>query len=324
MKYISIITPCFNEEANIEILYQRVKSVFETWEEYSYEHIFIDNCSTDNSPACLKQLAAVDPNVKVIFNSRNFGWIRSPYYGLLQATGDAAIMMSCDLQDPPELIPDFIKKWLEGYQIVIGIKEQSSESSILFLGRKLYYKMVSRLADIPLFENFTGFGLYDKNILNLLKTQDDPYPYFRGLIAEIGFEVATIPFTQPRRQKGISSSNFYNLYDVAMLGITNHSKVPLRLATMCGFVFSGISLLVGIGYLIAKLIFWNYFSMGMAPVVVGMFFFASVQLVFIGILGEYIGSIHTKVLKRPLVIEKERINFDSPSPNHSRNSTLPQ
>ncbi len=310
MNYISIVTPCFNEEENIEILYQRVKSVFETLETCRYEHIFIDNCSTDNSPDCLRKLAAIDPQVKVIFNSRNFGWIRSPYYGLLQASGDAAIMVTCDLQDPPELIPKFVNKWLEGYQIVIGVKEQSAESSILFLGRKLYYKLVNRLADIPLFENFTGFGLYDKNIIKLLETHEDPYPYFRGLIAEIGFETATIFFTQPQRQRGISSSNFYKLYDAAMLGITSHSKVPLRLATICGFIFSGVSLLAGIGYLIAKLFFWNYFSLGMAPVVVGLFFFASVQLFFIGILGEYIGSIHTKVLKRPLVIEKERINFD--------------
>ena len=207
------------------------------------------------------------------------------------------------------MIPQFIEKWIEGNKIVIGVKSKSKESSVMFSIRKFYYRLANRLAEVPLFENFTGFGLYDKSIIQIFKEIDDPYPYFRGLISEIGFEVATVPYTQPRRERGVTKNNFYTLYDIAMLGFTSHSKIPLRMATMVGFVFSIFSMLAAIGYFVAKLLFWDFFSVGVAPILISMFFFASVQLFFIGILGEYVGAIHTQTTKRPLVIEKERINF---------------
>ena len=309
MKLISIITPCYNEEENVEDVYREVKKVFDSLKGYTYEHIFIDNASKDKTVSILKDIAKDDKNVKVIINTRNFGHIRSPYHALLQAKGDAVISIVADLQDPPQKIIEFLKKWEEGYKIVIGIKTHSEESAIMFGGRKIFYTLISKLSDVELIRNFTGFGLYDKKVIDIIRNLDDPYPYFRGIIADIGFDVAKIEYKQPARKRGITKNNFYTLYDIAMLGITNHSKVPLRLAAMVGFSLSIISLFVACGYLIYKLIFWKSFSVGIAPVVIGLFFFASVQLFFLGLVGEYIGSIHTQVLKRPLVIEKERINF---------------
>lgn len=308
-KKISIVTPCYNEEGNVEELYKRVKIVMSAIS-YEYEHIFIDNASTDNTSSILKNIAAHDKKVKVIINTRNFGHIRSSYHAFVNAMGDAVVHIVADLQDPPELITTFIKKWEEGFKIVIGVKAKSEESRFFFYIRKTYYYLIGKLSEIDLIKDFTGFGLYDKKIMNILRTIDDPYPYFRGLICDIGFERAEIPYAQPIRKRGITKNNFYTLYDMAMLGITNHSKVPLRLATMTGFAVAILSLLVAVGYFIYKLIFWDSFSVGMAPLVIGLFFFAAVQLFFIGIIGEYIGAIHTQVLKRPLVIEKERINFD--------------
>jgi len=307
---ISIVTPCFNEEDNVEDVYRRVREIVTSLTGYQYEHIFIDNASTDKTVAILKAIARDDHNVKIIVNSRNFGYIRSPYYGLLQAHGDAVIYLVADLQDPPEMVRDFIRKWEEGYKIVLGVKTRSEESAVMFAIRKMFYSFIGKVSEIKLTKNNTGFGLYDKRIIEILREINDPYPYFRGLISEIGFDTAIVEYTQPERKRGITKSNFYKLYDLAMLGITNHSKVPLRVATMLGFLLSALSLLVALGYLIAKLVLWNWFSMGMAPLVIGLFFFASVQLFFIGIIGEYVGSIHTQVLKRPLVIERERVNFD--------------
>lgn len=309
MKFISIVSPCYNEEENVESLYNQVKDIFKKLDGYSYEHIFIDNSSKDKTIPVLKDIAKVDKNVKIIVNSRNFGWITSPIYGLLQANGDAIILLVSDLQDPPGLILDFIKKWEEGYKVVIGIKKLSHESRVMFSVRKLYYNLVNRLSGIDLIKNFTGFGLYDKSIIEILRSLEDPYPYFRGIVAEVGFERAEIEYTQPVRQRGVSYSNFYRLFDVAMLGITNHSKVPLRVATMLGFSMSLFCVGVSIVYLIYKLVYWRIFSTGVAPLVIGLFFFSSVQLFFIGIIGEYVGVIFTQVRRRPLVIEKERINF---------------
>ena len=309
MKLISIMTACYNEGSNIAEIYRQVKEVMNSLPDYSYEHIFIDNASKDRTVPILKEIAAKDKNVKIIVNTRNFGHIRSPFYGLLQAKGDAVISIVADLQDPPALITDFIKKWESGCKIVVGVKKQSKESRLMFAIRKLYYLIIGRLSEVDQVKNFTGFGLYDQKFIEVLRTIDDPYPYFRGLIADLGFDICKIEYVQPARKQGKTKNNFYTLYDMAMLGITNHSKVPLRLATMLGFAVSLISILVALGYFIYKLIFWQNFSVGIAPLVIGFFFFASVQLFFIGILGEYIGSIHTQVLKRPLVIEKERINF---------------
>jgi glycosyltransferase involved in cell wall biosynthesis len=310
MKLISIVTPCYNEEENVEETYRRVKEVFAALGRYRYEHIFIDNASRDNTQAILRRLASEDKNVKVIINSRNFGHIRSPYYGMLQAHGDAVIPFVADLQEPPQLIAEFLDKWEAGSKIVMGVKIRSSESPLMFGLRKLYYRIVKRLSEIELTNNFYGFGLYDRSVIEILRKIDDPYPYFRGLVAEIGLNPVKIEYHQPRRERGITKNNFYILYDMAMLGITSHSKVPLRLATFAGFCLGALSLLVAVGYFAYKIVFWNSFQVGMAPLVIGIFFFSAVQLFFTGILGEYIGAIHTQVLRRPLVTEKERINFD--------------
>lgn len=311
MKLISVVTPCYNEEDNVETLYQQVKAVFANLPGYGYEHIFIDNASTDKTVATLKEIAAADKNVKIIVNSRNFGHIRSPFHALLQARGDAVISLVADLQDPPHMIEEFIKKWEAGYKIVVGTKPTSQEKFPMSFIRKAYYAFVAKISSTKLIKNFTGFGLYDQSIIQMLRNIDDPYPYFRGLISELGFEVAEIPFNQPRRQRGITKNNFYTLYDMAMLGITNHSKIPIRLATMIGFTLSVLSFAISVIFFILKLIYWDQFALGVAPILIGVFFFSSIQLFFIGMLGEYIASIHTQVLKRPLVIESERINFES-------------
>ncbi len=308
-KLISVVSGCYNEEENVRDCYEQVKKVFAEIGTYRYEHIFIDNASKDKTVAILRELAAADRNVKVIINARNFGHIRSPYHAMVEARGDAVICLASDLQDPPEMIKEFLKKWEEGFRVVIAVKEESEESVIFFTIRRTYYELVSRLAEIDLQKNFTGFGLYDRRFIDIVAEIDDPYPYFRGLVSEIGFTPAKIPFRQPTRKRGITSNNFYSLYDMAMLGITNHSKVPLRLATMIGFLVSFLSLCVAIGYLVCKLLYWDSFQLGLAPLEVGLFFFGSVQLFFIGILGEYIGAIHTQVQKRPHVVELERINF---------------
>ena len=308
-KLISIVTPCYNEGENIEELCERIAGVMASLP-YEYEHICIDNCSTDNTVEKLRRITSADKRVKVIVNSRNFGHIRSPYYALLKATGNAAILIASDLQDPPEMIPEFIKKWEEGFKIVLAVKPESEESAGMFMVRKMFYNTINKISEVPLVKNATGAGLFDRVILDVLKNLNDPYPYFRGLLCEIGFPIATVPFRQPRRKRGITSNNFYTLYDIAMLGITNHSKVPLRLMTMGGFVLSFLSLLIALGFLFAKFIFWNSFQIGTAPIIIGIFFFAAVQTFLIGLLGEYIGSIHTKVRNMPLVIEAERINFD--------------
>lgn len=309
MKKISIVTPCYNEEENVAEVYKQVKHVFASLSEYTYEHIFIDNASKDRTVAILKEIANTDKQVKIIVNTRNFGHLRSPYHALLQAKGDAVILFVADLQDPPHMIPQFIEKWETGYKVVLGVKKQSEESFLMFFIRKQYYNFINRVSEIDLVKNNTGFGLYDQLVIEILRKIDDPYPYFRGLISDIGFESYKIDYVQPSRKRGITSNNFYTLYDMAMLGITNHSKIPLRIAAMLGFLLSGLSLLIAFIYLIAKLMFWDYFTFGLAPLVIGLFFFSSVQLFFIGIMGEYIGSIHTQIVKRPHVIEKERINF---------------
>lgn len=308
MPAISIVTPCFNEEENILELYERIEAVMGGLN-YEYEHIFIDNASTDKTVDIIRKLAEKDKHIKAIVNSRNFGHIRSPYYGVLQGSGDAVVTLASDLQDPPELIPEFIRKWEEGYKVVIGVKTKSEEFGLFYFFRSLYYRVLRSLSDVRLIDNYTGFGLYDQRVIEILRTINDPYPYFRGLIADIGFEMAEIAFTQPRRKRGITKNNFYTLYDMAMLGVTNYTKIPLRIASMLGFTSAAVSFLVGLIYLVYKLVDWQNFSLGLAPVVIGLFFLGSVQLIFLGVLGEYIGAIYTQVMHRPLVIEKERINF---------------
>jgi glycosyltransferase involved in cell wall biosynthesis len=276
---------------------------------YKYEHIFIDNASTDDSVKKIKNIAAIDKRVKLIVNVRNFGHIKSPYYGILQTRGDACILIASDLQDPPEIIFEFIKKWKEGYKSVLAVKPESEESSLMLFIRKTYYKIIGKISEVPLVKNATGSGLFDQSVIDILRNINDPYPYFRGLLCEIGYPIAMVPFKQPKRKRGITKNNFYTLYDIAMLGITNHSKVPLRLMAMGGFILSILSLFAAFGFLVAKILFWEYFQMGISPILIGIFFFGAVQMFFIGLLGEYIASIHTKVRNMPLVIEAERVNF---------------
>lgn len=313
-KLISVVTPCFNEEGNVEELHRRIAEQFDALPGYDFEHIYIDNASTDGTRAAIRRLAAADPRVKAIFNTRNFGHIRSPMHAILQAGGDAIISMASDLQDPPDLIPAFVRQWEAGFKVVVGVKPKSKETPLMFIVRRLYYSTIGRIADVELIPNYTGFGLYDRDVIELVRRIDDPYPYFRGLIADLGFEHAEVPFEQPLRTAGVTKNNFYSLYDIAMLGITGHSKVPIRLATMSGFALSALSLLVAIGYFIFKMSHWDSLSIGMAPILIGFFFFASVQLFFIGILGEYIANIHTQVQRRPMVVERERVNFEQQVP----------
>ena len=307
---ISIVTPCYNEELNVDELYRRILAAISGLSKYDFELIFIDNHSEDGTVAKLRTLAQTDPTVKVIINARNFGHIRSPYYGILQSSGLATIYLASDLQDPPELIPEFIRHWEEGYKLVMAVKPVSQSVAWMHALRKVYYRFVDGISDISLVADSTGFGLYDQTVLNHLRNINDPYPFLRGLICELGYEIKTIPFNQPRRQRGISKNNFYTLYDIAMLGIVSHSKMPIRIAAFVGFALGVLSVVAALVFLVLKLIFWDSIPMGIAPLVIGLFFLFGIQLLFIGILGEYIASIHTYLQNRPIVVENERINFD--------------
>lgn len=307
---ISVTTSCYNEQDNLSEFYERVKKQLEQFPEYDWEIIVADNCSTDNSRVILRQIAEQDKNFKVILNSANFGHIRSPMNALFQATGDAVINLCSDLQEPPEMISTFIKYWKEGYKVVCGVKPSSKENSIMFLIRKTFYKMINLLSDIPQIQNFTGFGLYDRSFVEAFRSFDDPYPYFRGIVSEIGLKKIEVPYIQEKRKFGKTKNNFFTLYDMAMTGFVNHTQIPLRLASFSGFSLAGVSFLVALFYFIKKMLNWNTFDLGLAPLVIGLFFFSGIQLIFIGILGEYIGAVWLHVRHRPLVIEEERINFD--------------
>jgi glycosyltransferase involved in cell wall biosynthesis len=311
---ITVLTPCYNEAENVQALYDRVRAVFAQLPQYRYEHVFIDNASTDDTVTILKGIAARDRNVKIIVNTRNFGHVRSPYHALLQCRGDAVIGMAADLQDPPELIPLFLQKWREGYKVVLGVKAASEESALMAAIRRVGYKVIDRLSEVKQVRNNTGFGLYDKAFVAVLRRLPDPYPYFRGIVAELGFRYATVPYTQPQRVRGFTKNNLYTLYDLGVQGIVNHSRIPLRIATLIGFFSSVVSFIAALVYLVMKLLFWYNLPIGVAPVIIGLFCVASVQLFFLGVLGEYVGSIYTQVRNRPLVIEQERINFDDNTP----------
>jgi len=310
MKLISVVSPCYNEEGNVKALTDRVRDLFAQVPQYRYEHILADNNSSDSTVEILRGIAALDPNVKIIVNTRNFGHLRSPQHALMEAHGDAVVVLLSDLQDPPELILEFLREWEAGFPVVVAVKSTSDENGLMYKIRSGYYRLVAKLTDVNVLEHFTGFGLYDRKVMDVLRKDfRDPYPYFRGQIAEIGFPQKIIHYNQKRRVSGITKNNFYSLYDMAILGITNLSKVPLRLVVFGGFISAALSLFAGFAYLIAKLIFWNSFELGLAPTMVGLFFLGSVQLISLGIIGEYIGSIHSIVQNRPLVTEKERINF---------------
>jgi dolichol-phosphate mannosyltransferase len=307
---VSLSIPCYNEAENVDELYRRICNAITGLDKYRFEFVFIDNASEDETVQKLSLLAASDPRVKIIVNTRNFGHIRSPYWGMMQTKGDLTITLASDLQDPPELIPQFIAEWEKGWKIVLAVKPSSKTNFLVHKLRRLYYQILDGIANIDLVRDATGFGLYDRMVLDQVRKIADPYPYFRGLICELGFPIKTIPFAQPRRERGISKNNFYTLFDIAMLGIVSHSLVPIRLASICGFVIGILSFLVAIFYTIMKLLYWDSFPMGMAPIVIGIFLLFSLLFIFIGLLGEYIGSIHSYVKNRPIVVEKERINFD--------------
>jgi glycosyltransferase involved in cell wall biosynthesis len=306
---LSIVSPCFNEEENIEELYCRVIAAISKLDNYQFEFIFIDNASTDGTVAKLKKLASTDRRVKIIVNTRNFGHIRSPYYGIMQSSGAATIYLASDLQDPPELIPEFVRAWEEGYKVVMAVKPTSRSHALFHALRRIYYRLLDGISDVTLLSDSTGFGLYDKMVLDQIRQINDPYPYFRGLICELGYKIKTVQFIQPARLRGITKNNFYTLYDMAMLGMVSHSKVPIRIVAFLGFILGFLSMLAAMIFFILKLMFWYQFPIGIAPIVIGVFFLFGVQLFFIGIIGEYIGSIHTYVQHKPTVVEKERINF---------------
>tara|TARA_B100000768_G_C11197916_1_gene340380 strand:- start:45 stop:971 length:927 start_codon:yes stop_codon:yes gene_type:complete len=308
MTKISIVTPTFNEDQNIQKLCSDIKKEMEILS-LDYEHIIIDNSSTDNTIKILKEICNEDKKVKVIINSKNYGHIKSPFYGILQTTGDACILMASDFQDPVELIPEYIEKWKKGSKIVLGEKIKSEESSTIFSARKLFYKFLNKISETKLSENTTGSGIFDKTVVEKLRKINDPYPYFRGLLNEIGETVETVKFNQPNRLLGKTKNNFFTLYDIGMLGIVKHSRMPLRFMILIGFLSSLISFGIAIFYLIYKILFWNSFELGIAPLVIGIFLFASIQILLIGIIGEYIGIILLHQRNMPLVVEKERINF---------------
>lgn len=310
MKKVSILIPCYNEEENVKPMSEAIVNLFEKeLTQYDYELLFIDNDSKDATRPILRQICAENPRVKAIFNAKNFGQFNSPYHGILQTTGDCTISMVCDFQDPIELIPQYLEAWEEGYKIVIGIKTSSKESSIMYHLRGFYYKMIKKFSNVEQIEHFTGSGLYDKEFVQVLRDLKDPTPFLRGIVAELGYRRKEIPYEQPQRRAGKTHNNFYSLFDAAMLSFTSYTKIGLRLATFLGVGCGIVSAIIGMVYLVMKLIYWNNFVAGMAPVLIGMFFLGSVQLFFMGFLGEYIMSINQRVMNRPLVIEEERINF---------------
>lgn len=310
MKKISVVIPCFNEEENVGPITEAVSEVFRTeLPAYDYEILLIDNDSQDHTRDKIRVLCAADPHIKAIFNAKNFGQFNSPYYAMLQSDGDATILMAADFQDPPSMIPKYVAAWEEGYRIAIGIKTHSMENPFMYWLRSQYYKWIKRLSEVDQIEHFTGFGLYDRCFIDVLRKLDDPTPFLRGIVAELGYRRKEIPYDQPKRRAGKTSNNFYKLYDAAMLSITSYTKFGLRLATFVGAITAAVSIVIAVVYLVMKLIWWDRFQAGLAPLLIGMLFLGSVILFFIGMMGEYILTINQRVMKRPLVIEEERINF---------------
>lgn len=311
MKKISVMIPCYNEEENVEPISKAIIDVFKTQlSNYDYEILFIDNDSQDKTREILRRMCEEDKHIKAIFNAKNFGQFNSPYYGMLQTTGDCTISMVCDFQDPVEMIPKYVAEWEKGYKIVIGIKTSSKENKLLYWFRSMYYKFIKKFSEVDQIEHFTGSGLYDKEFINVLRDLKDPTPFLRGIVAELGYKRKEIEYEQPKRRAGKTSNNFLRLYDAAMLSITSYTKIGLRLCSFIGIIIGGISFIIGLFYLIMKLTHWRQFTVGMAPMLIGVFFLGAVQLFFIGLIGEYIMSINVRVMNRPLVIEEERINFE--------------
>ena len=303
---VGLVLPCYNEALNVDELYERILAVITPLVSYQFTLLFIDNASTDETAAKVMQLASRDNRVCLIRNARNFGHIRSPFHGLLESSGDCVIAMATDLQDPPELIPDFLELWQRGNSVVVGQKQSSDESPLFYGLRSVYYKLISQISDVPLLQHVTGFGLYDRRVLEIMRSFRDPYPYVRGMITEIGLPFAVVPYHQKNRRRGVTKNNFMTLIDMAMVAMTSYSRLPLRLATLGGFMLSAASLMIACFYITAKVLFWDYLPAGYAPAVIGIFFLGSVQIFLVGLLGEYIGAILTQVRNRPLVVEKSR------------------
>ncbi len=310
MKKISVLVPCYNEEENVIPISRAIIEQLSLLENYDYEVLFIDNNSKDKTRECLEELCAENKKIKAILNAKNFGQFNSPYYGMLQVTGDCVITMCADFQDPVDMIPKLVKEWENGYQIVCAIKKTSKENKIMRFLRSCYYKLIKKWSDVEQIEHFTGFGLYDRSFIEVLRDLKDPTPFLRGIVAELGYKRKDIPYEQQKRRAGKTSNNFYTLYDAAMLSLTSYTKIGLRIATFLGAIIAGLSVLVAIVYLIMKIINWDNFSAGITPIILGIFFFGSVQLFFIGFIGEYIMSINARIMNRPLVIEEKRLNFD--------------
>ncbi len=311
MKKISIVVPTYNEEENVVPLSKALVAELEnSLPNYDYEILFIDNCSTDNTQNLLRQLCSESKKIKAIFNAKNFGQFNSPYYGLIQSSGDCAILVCADFQDPIDMIPRFVEEWEKGYKIVSAIKTTSKENKIMRALRTCYYKIIKKMSDVEQIEHFTGFGLYDKSFIEVLKNLNDPIPFLRGIVAELGYKRKEIPYEQQKRRAGKTHNNWYTLYDAAMLSFTSYTKVGLRIATIFGFIMSAISLLIALVYLVMKLMFWDRFLAGTAPILLVVCVLGSIQLFFIGFLGEYVLSMNKRLMKRPLVIEEERINFE--------------
>lgn len=309
-KKVSIMVPCYNEEENVVPISEAIVAQLEALPQYDYEILFIDNCSTDNTRPLLRQICAKNRRIKAIFNVKNFGQFNSPVYGMCQTTGDCTISICADFQDPVEMIPVFLKYWEEGYQIVYGVKTSSRESRIMYRLRSVYYKLIKKYSSVDQIEHFTGFGLYDKSFIDVLRNLKDPTPFIRGIVAELGGRRKEVPYEQPQRRAGKTHNNWYTLYDAAMLSFTSYTKIGLRMATFIGVGVAFVSVVIALIYLILKLLNWNNFVAGTAPIVIGMFFLGAVQLMFLGIIGEYILSMNQRIMNRPLVVEEERINFD--------------
>lgn len=311
-KTVSIMVPCYNEEENVVPISEAIVAQMEELPQYDYELLFIDNCSTDNTRPLLRKICAKNKRIKAIFNVKNFGQFNSPYYGLCQTSGDCTISICADFQDPVEMIPTFLKYWEEGYQIVCGVKTSSKESPVMYKLRTMYYKLIKKFSTVDQIEHFTGFGLYDKSFINVLRQLNDPTPFIRGIVAELGGKRKEVPYEQPQRRAGKTHNNWYSLYDAAMLSFTSYTKIGMRIAEFTGFAFAILSLMIGVIYLIMKLIYWDRFVAGQAPTIIIVSLMCSVLLAFMGFLGEYISAINVRMMHRPLVVEEERINFDDP------------
>lgn len=311
MKKISALIPCYNEEENVVPMAEELTRLFEReLPQYDYEIIFIDNCSVDQTRTLLRSLCEKDRHIKAIFNAKNFGQARSPYYGMMQTSGDCVVKLCCDFQEPIDLIPSMIEEWEKGSKLVVMQKTSSEENKIMYFLRSCYYKLIHKFSEVEQIEHFTGFGCYDKSFIEIMRSLHDPTPFLRGVVAELGYNIKVIPYQQKQRRAGKSKNNFYSLYDLAMLSFTSYTKVGLRLATFLGMIIAGCSFLVALVYLILKLVHWNTFVAGTAPILIGMFFLGAVQLIFLGLIGEYILSINQRIMNRPLVVEEERLNFD--------------